>query len=173
MILLDLRQETRINCKKSCHLWRRNQSRLMSTISCTLFGRFHYLSTYWSLMVSSAVKGFVLFWTVLGLYCHWKWSFLRRREQEKIFFITPHFSSLRFVTFRSTRHRDIYQVRWSDDSDLWYWSRWRGQSPKRGGTSGNLKEVQKTTVQVVCLSTTACRCLLQRQVLVHPLCQKI
>jgi hypothetical protein len=30
------------------------------------------------------VKGFVLFWTKLGLYFHWKPSSLRRRGQEKV-----------------------------------------------------------------------------------------
>ena len=66
-------------------------------------------------------------------------------------------------TFYSARHRDLYQVRWSDDSDLWHRSRWQCQSPKCGGRSG--KKVSKTIVRV-CLST-ACRCLLRRQVLVN------
>ena len=66
------------------------------------------------------------------------------------------------LTFYSTRRRDLYQIRWSDDSDLWHWSRRRCQSPKCGGTSGT--ELQKTIVRV-CLSTK-CWCLLRRQVLV-------
>ena len=41
-------------------------------------------ASYWPLMITSAVKGFVLFWTMLGLYCHWKWSSLRWRGQEKV-----------------------------------------------------------------------------------------
>ena len=41
--------------------------------------------TYWPLMVCSVVKGSVLFWTMLGLYCHWKRSFLRQLEQEMVF----------------------------------------------------------------------------------------
>ena len=40
--------------------------------------------TYWPLMVSPAAKGFVLFWTMLGLYCHWKRSSLKLRGQEKV-----------------------------------------------------------------------------------------
>ena len=37
-----------------------------------------------ALMISSVVKGFVSFWTVLGLYCHWKRPSLRQRELEKV-----------------------------------------------------------------------------------------
>jgi len=40
--------------------------------------------TYWPLRVRSAVKGFVLFWTMIGLYFHWKRSSLRRRGQGKV-----------------------------------------------------------------------------------------
>ena len=43
------------------------------------------------------------------------------------------------LTFYSTRNCDLYQVRWSDDSDLWHQSKWRCQSSKCGGTTG--KEV--------------------------------
>ena len=57
---------------------------------------------YCPLMISFAVKGFVLFWTVLGLYCHWKQCSLRWQGQEKL-------------TFYSTCHCDLYQIRWSDD----------------------------------------------------------
>ena len=38
-------------------------------------------------------------------------------------FYPPQLSSS-ILTFYSTRHRDLYQVRWSDDSDLWHGSRW-------------------------------------------------
>ena len=41
--------------------------------------------TYWPLTVSSAAKGSVLFWMMFSLYCQWKRSFLRRREQEMVF----------------------------------------------------------------------------------------
>ena len=67
------------------------------------------------------------------------------------------------LTFYSTRHRDLYQVRWSDYSDLWYQRRWRCQSPKCGGASR--KQVQKPIVRV--WISTMCRCLLWRQVLVN------
>ena len=67
------------------------------------------------------------------------------------------------LTFYSTCHRDLHQIRWSNDSDLWHRSRWRCQSSTRRGTSR--KKVQKTIVRV-CLST-ACRRLLRRQVLVN------
>ena len=77
-------------------------------------------------------------------------------------FLSPHLSNPG-LTFYSTRHRDIYQVRWSDDSDLWHRSRRRCQSPKCGGTTR--KQVQKTIVRVW-ISTT-CRCVLRRQVLVN------
>ena len=40
--------------------------------------------TYLPLIVNSLVKGFVSFWTMLGLYCHWKWSSSRRREREEV-----------------------------------------------------------------------------------------
>ena len=35
-------------------------------------------------MVNSVAKGFASFWTKLGPYCRWKWSFLRRRGFEKV-----------------------------------------------------------------------------------------
>ena len=35
-------------------------------------------------MVNCGVEGFVSFWTVLGLFYHWKWSSLRRQGQEKV-----------------------------------------------------------------------------------------
>ena len=111
-------------------------------------------------MVSSAVKGFALYWTVLGLYCHWKRSSLRRRGREKVYITNLSSSKL---TFYSTRHRDLHQVRWSDVTDLWHWSRRRCQSQKCGGRSR--KKVQKTIVRVY-LSATR-RCLLRRQVLVN------
>ena len=67
------------------------------------------------------------------------------------------------LTFYSTRHCDLHKIRWSDDSGLWHWSRWWYQSSNCEGTTG--EEFQKTIVRV-CLST-ACRCLLRRQVLVN------
>ena len=82
-------------------------------------------------------------------------------------FLSPHFSNSK-LTFYSTHHRDIYQIRWFDDSNLWHRSRWRWQSSKCGGTSG--KKVQKTIVRVYL--STACRCLLRRQVQVN-LCQSL
>ena len=116
---------------------------------------------YSPLMVNSAAKGSALFLTMLGLYYHWNRPSLSRREQEKVS-IPPSFklSSPR-LTLYSTCNCNLHQIRWSDDSDLWHLSRWRGQSSKCGGTSG--KKVQKTIVRVY-LSTT-CRCLLRRQVL--------
>ena len=77
-------------------------------------------------------------------------------------FLSTHFSNSK-LTFYSTRHRDIYQIRWFNDSNLWHQSRWRWQSSKCGGTSG--KKVQKTIVRVYL--STACRCLLRRQVQVN------
>ena len=47
--------------------------------------------TYWPLIVSSAVEGFALFWTMLGLYCHWKRPSLRQRELRKVSFFHPLF----------------------------------------------------------------------------------
>ena len=56
--------------------------------------------TYWLLMINSAVKGFVLFWTMLGLYYRWKRCSLIRRGQEKVSF-TPSFRlSLRINIFQ-------------------------------------------------------------------------
>ena len=59
---------------------------------------------YLPLMVSSVVKGFVLFWTMLGLYYHWKQSSLRRRGREKVS-ISPYFKSqiniLQYLSLRS------------------------------------------------------------------------
>ena len=46
--------------------------------------------TYWPLMVSSVVKGFFWFWTMLGLYCRWNWPSLTQRGQAKVS-ITPSF----------------------------------------------------------------------------------
>ena len=111
--------------------------------ACYLVGLL-FRRTYWQLMASFAVKGFVLFWTKLGLYYHWKRSSLRRRGQEKVS-LSPHLSSPR-LTFFSTRHRDLYQVRWFDDSDIWHVSRGRYQSPKCGEICG--REIQKTIVRV-------------------------
>ena len=116
--------------------------------------------TYWPLIVSSAVKGFASFWTTLGLYCHWKQNSLRRRGLEKVS-ITRLSSSK--ITFYSTCHRDFYQIRWSDDPDLWHWSRRQSQSQICGGSSR--KKVQKTIVRVYL--PTSCRYLLRRQVLVN------
>ena len=42
--------------------------------------------TYYPLMISSVMKGFVSFWTKLGLCCHLKRPSLRKREQEMVFF---------------------------------------------------------------------------------------
>ena len=85
------------------------------------------------------------------------WDGQRRKR-----FLSPHLSFPR-LTFYSTRHRDIHQIWWSDDSDLRHCSRWTCKSSKCGGTSR--QEIQKTFVRV-CLCT-ACRCLLRRQVLVN------
>ena len=59
--------------------------------------------TYWPLTVSSAVKGFVLFWTRLGLCYHWKRHSLRRRGQEKVS-ITPSFKfKINILQYPSSR----------------------------------------------------------------------
>ena len=123
-----------------------------------LFGQFHHLSVHTS---------------------HW-WSVLRRKVlfcseqcspsiatgngilwdgEGRKRFLSPHLAISK-LTFYSTCHRDLYQVQWSDDSHLWHQWGWRCQSPKCGRTSG--KEVQKTIVRVYL--STACRCLLRRQV---------
>ena len=126
-----------------------------------LFGRFRYLSVHtghwWS----------VLRWKVL--FCSEQCSAFITTGNGVLWdgegrkrFLLPHLSSPR-LTFYSTSHCDLYQVWWSDDSDLWHRSRWQCQSSKCGGTSG--KEVQKTIVRVYL--STACRCLLRRQVLVN------
>ena len=111
-------------------------------ISCMLFGQFRYLSVHTG-----------HWWSVLRLkvlYCSEQCSasistgngVLWDSEGRKRF-LSPLLSSLR-LTFYSTCHRNLYQIRWSDDSDLWHWSRWWGQSPKCRGRSG--KEVQKTII---------------------------
>ena len=126
-----------------------------------LFGQFHYLSVHTG-----------HWWSVL------RWKVLFRSEQcsasfstgngvlwdgeSRKRFLSPIFHSNSKLTFYSTCHRDLYQIRWSNDSDLWHGSRWYCQSPKCGGRSR--KEVQKTIIWIY-LSTT-CRCLLRRQVLV-------
>ena len=56
----------------------------------------------WPLIVSSTVKGFVLFWTTLNLYNHWKRTSLRLQGQE-----IYHQSSSNF-TFYNTHHRDLH-----------------------------------------------------------------
>ena len=61
---------------------------------------------YWPLTINSAVKGFVLFWIMLGLYCHWNRSSLRRRGLEKV--SIAHLSSSQLTFFYSTRHRDLH-----------------------------------------------------------------
>ena len=77
-ILLDLSQATRSNCRKSCHLWRRKQSRRKYTISCMPFGQFRYLGVHttcpwWSVLwrkvlfrseqcSASTATGSVLLW---------------------------------------------------------------------------------------------------------------
>ena len=81
------------------------------------------------------------------------------RGRKRFSFPTSFKLSSRRSTFYSTCHRDLHQIRWSDDTDLWHRSRWRGQSSNCGGTSG--EKVQKPIIRVY-LSTT-CRCLLWRQ----------
>ena len=160
-ILPDLRQATRSNSRKSCRLWRWKQSRLNSTISCMLFGRFLYLNVHTSHWW--AVRG--------GRFCVVLNNTRPLLPLETEFFETARagkgfyrpIAKVPKLTFYSARHPYLYQVRWSDDSDIWHWWRWRCQSPKCGGTGG--KEVQKTIVRI-CLSTT-CRCLLWRQVPVN------
>ena len=56
----------------------------------------------WPLIVSSTVKGFVLFWTTLDLYNHWKRPSLRLQGQE-----IYHQSSSNF-TFYNTHHHDLH-----------------------------------------------------------------
>ena len=161
-ILLDLRQATESNSRKSCRLWRRKQSRLKWTISCMLFGRFRYLSLdthWWSVLWRKVLFGSEQCSASIAIGNGVFWHSEGRKR-----FLSPHLSSSSSKsTFYSTRNRDLYQVRWFDDSDLWHISRWRCQSPKCGGTSG--KEVQKTFVRVY--FSAACRCLLRRQVLVN------
>ena len=89
---------------------------------------------YQPLMVNSAVK--VLFCseqcsaaTPTGNEVFWD-------GEGRKWFLLSHFFKSAGLTFYSTRHRDLYQVRWSDDSNLWHQWRWRCQSPKRRGTSG-------------------------------------
>ena len=68
--------------------------------------------TYWPLMVSSAVKGFVLFWTILGLYCHWKRRSLRRRGQEKVS-TTPSFKfQINILQYPSSRSLPSSMIWW-------------------------------------------------------------
>ena len=98
----------------------------------------------------------------LGLYFRWNRCSLRRRGLGKVS-ITPSSRFYSRLTFSSTRHRRVYQIWWSDVSDLWYRWRRRCQSSKCRGTSG--KKVQKTVVWVSL--STACRCLLWRQVIVN------
>ena len=80
------------------------------------------------------------------------------RAGQGFFLLLHHLGFNSHLTMYSTCHRDLHQIRWSDDSDLWHGSRWRCQSSKCGGTSG--KKVQKAIVRV-CFSAS-CRCLLRR-----------
>ena len=70
--------------------------------------------TYWPLMVSSAVIGFVLFWIMLALYCHWKRSSLRRRGQEKVstaLSLKYTINSLQYLSLRSLPSSMIWSLR--------------------------------------------------------------
>ena len=128
-----------------------------------LFGQFCYLCVY---------AGY--WWSVLRrkvLLCSLQCSaslfigkgFLWDSEDRKRF-PSPDLPSFRArLTFSSTCHSDLYQIRWFDESDLRHWWRWRGQSSKCGGTSRN--KLQKTIVRVSL--STACTCLLRRQVLIN------
>ena len=154
-ILLDLRQVTRNNCRKFCRFWRRKQSR--QSAACYLV----------SLVISAYILATDGQWKVLfcseqclATIATWNRVFWDGEGRKR--FLSPHLSSSR-LTLYSACHSGLYQVRWSDDSDLWHRSRWRCQLPICGRTSG--KKVQKTFVWV-CLST-ARRCLLRRQVLVN------
>ena len=132
-----------------------------STIRCMLFGRFLYLNVHTSHWW--AVRG--------GRFCVVLNNARPLLPLETEFFETARagkgfyrpIAKVPKLTFYSARHPYLYQVRWSDDSDIWHWWRWRCQLPKCGGTGG--KEVQITIVRI-CLSTT-CRCLLWRQVPVN------
>ena len=114
-ILLDLRRATRSNCRKSCRLWRRRQSRLKWTISCMLFGQFRYLSVHighwWSVLrrkvlfcseqcSTSIVTGKGLLWDGEG----------RKR------YLSPHYSSFNFrfniLQYPSSRYLPNSMISW-------------------------------------------------------------
>ena len=126
-------------------------------------------------LVSFAISMYIL--ATDNQFCGERFCFVLNRARpllplESMFFETARagkgffhaiFQVFTRLIFPSTCDRNLYQIRWSDDSDLWHWERWWCQSSKRRGRSG--KKVQKTVVRV-CLSTM-CRCLLRRQVVVN------
>ena len=68
--------------------------------------------TFRQLMVDSAIKGFVLFWTMLDLYCHWKRSSLRRRGQDKVSIAPSINSQLNILQYPSSRSLPSSMIWW-------------------------------------------------------------
>ena len=68
--------------------------------------------TYWPLMVSFAVKGFVWFWTKGGLYYHWKRHSLRRRGHRKVSIILFFKSKINILQYLSSRSLPSSMIWW-------------------------------------------------------------